>query len=96
MPGFDGKGPKGLGPLTGAGLGYCILSLSGSADGRVTGYAGLAGHSLEEAGREAPTLTGGQDRRAGAVSSGRPARPAGARPTRDRPPHRFKGSKRRL
>lgn len=27
MPGFDGTGPRGAGPLTGAGRGYCIGQL---------------------------------------------------------------------
>ena len=27
MPGFDGTGPKGLGPMTGRGQGYCIVSI---------------------------------------------------------------------
>lgn len=29
MPGFDGTGPRGQGPLTGGGRGYCAVSLSG-------------------------------------------------------------------
>ena len=28
MPGFDGTGPRGLGPMTGWGGGYCIVPLS--------------------------------------------------------------------
>jgi len=28
MPGFDGTGPAGLGPLTGRGMGYCAVELS--------------------------------------------------------------------
>jgi hypothetical protein len=28
MPGFDGTGPRGAGPLTGAGRGYCIGQLA--------------------------------------------------------------------
>jgi hypothetical protein len=27
MPGFDGTGPMGLGPLTGRGMGYCAVQL---------------------------------------------------------------------
>lgn len=27
MPGFDGTGPKGLGPFTGRGMGYCVINL---------------------------------------------------------------------
>lgn len=28
MPDFDGTGPRGEGPLTGCGRGYCIIPLS--------------------------------------------------------------------
>jgi len=28
MPGFDGTGPLGQGPMTGKGMGYCVLKLS--------------------------------------------------------------------
>jgi len=42
MPRFDGTGPKGGGPLTGRGEGYCVLELP--EHGRpVQGYAGLEG-----------------------------------------------------
>jgi hypothetical protein len=42
MPRFDGTGPKGNGPMTGRGEGYCILELPES--GRpARGYAGLEG-----------------------------------------------------
>ncbi|MGD2249253.1 MAG: DUF5320 domain-containing protein [Candidatus Methanofastidiosia archaeon] len=34
MPRFDGTGPRGRGPLTGRGMGYCVIPVSGS----VTGY----------------------------------------------------------
>lgn len=27
MPGFDGTGPRGQGPMTGRGMGYCIVKL---------------------------------------------------------------------
>jgi hypothetical protein len=30
MPGFDGTGPRGLGPLTGGGRGFCIMPLGRS------------------------------------------------------------------
>ena len=29
MPGFDGTGPRGSGPMTGGGRGYCVTPLSG-------------------------------------------------------------------
>jgi len=28
MPGFNGTGPRGMGPMTGRGMGYCIIPLS--------------------------------------------------------------------
>lgn len=28
MPGFNGTGPRGLGPMTGRGMGYCVLPYS--------------------------------------------------------------------
>ncbi|RPJ64087.1 MAG: hypothetical protein EHM12_00630 [Dehalococcoidia bacterium] len=28
MPGFDGTGPAGMGPMTGRGMGYCIIPLN--------------------------------------------------------------------
>ena len=28
MPGFNGTGPRGLGPMTGRGMGYCVIPLS--------------------------------------------------------------------
>jgi hypothetical protein len=31
MPGFDGTGPRGLGPMTGGGRGYCAVLLPGSS-----------------------------------------------------------------
>jgi hypothetical protein len=44
MPGFDGTGPRGEGPMTGRGEGYCALVLP-SPEGRsaLYGYAGLQG-----------------------------------------------------
>ena len=42
MPGFDGAGPQGQGPLTGRGEGYCAVRNPDS--GQVPyGYAGLQG-----------------------------------------------------
>ncbi len=29
MPGFDGTGPLGLGPMTGRGMGFCVLPMAG-------------------------------------------------------------------
>lgn len=44
MPGFDGTGPRGLGPMTGRGEGYCAFVLpKPGTQGIAYGYAGLAG-----------------------------------------------------
>jgi len=43
MPGFDGTGPQGEGPLTGRGLGYCVLRESGERPPRIEGWAGIDG-----------------------------------------------------
>ena len=57
MPGFDGTGPRGLGPMTGRGEGYCAVVLPSSrtagapfnyAQGRPYGYAGLAGVPVKQ------------------------------------------------
>ena len=44
MPRFDGTGPRGEGPMTGRGEGYCALVLPSREGGDVSyGYAGLQG-----------------------------------------------------
>jgi len=44
MPAFDGTGPRGLGPMTGRGEGYCALVLPSPGTTDVPyGYAGLSG-----------------------------------------------------
>lgn len=43
MPGFDGTGPQGKGPLTGRGLGYCMLRESGRNPAQIEGWAGMDG-----------------------------------------------------
>ena len=40
MPGFDGTGPMGLGPLTGRGMGYCAVPVGQSPVGFPTGTTG--------------------------------------------------------
>ncbi|MBN1956398.1 MAG: DUF5320 domain-containing protein [Anaerolineae bacterium] len=44
MPGFDGTGPRGAGPMTGRGEGYCAVVLPDSGQAPY-GYAGLQGAS---------------------------------------------------
>ena len=41
MPGFDGTGPRGMGPMTGGGRGMCVVNLSA---GTHDTPGGLAGH----------------------------------------------------
>jgi len=41
MPGFDGTGPLGQGPMTGRGLGFCVLTTSKENPGQVKGFVGL-------------------------------------------------------
>jgi hypothetical protein len=46
MPGFDGTGPRGRGPMTGGGRGFCVLKAPGKPDESVTGFAGLSGRPV--------------------------------------------------
>jgi hypothetical protein len=46
MPGFDGTGPRGEGPMTGRGEGYCALVLPSEAGSAPYGYAGLQGNPV--------------------------------------------------
>jgi len=41
MPGFDGTGPLGQGPMTGRGLGFCVLTSSEANPNETQGVAGL-------------------------------------------------------
>jgi len=43
MPGFDGTGPSGQGPMTGRSRGFCALRISEENPGKVKGFAGLQG-----------------------------------------------------
>jgi len=43
MPGHDGTGPKGIGPMTGRGGGYCLLKIPSTPDEPKTGFIGLSG-----------------------------------------------------
>ncbi len=43
MPNFDGTGPLGRGPLSGRGLGYCVLRELAQTPGRIEGWAGIDG-----------------------------------------------------
>jgi len=43
MPGFDGTGPSGQGPMTGRGQGFCVLTSSEENPGQVKGLLGIDG-----------------------------------------------------
>ena len=43
MPGFDGTGPLGRGPMSGRGRGFCVLRFPSGPGETVVGYAGRAG-----------------------------------------------------
>jgi len=42
MPGLDGTGPLGLGPMTGRGRGFCVLAEDKEGRG-ISGYVGARG-----------------------------------------------------
>ena len=46
MPGFDGTGPLGQGPMTGKGQGFCVLTSSKGNQSQVKGIAGLQGRPI--------------------------------------------------
>ena len=47
MARLDGTGPRGAGPLTGRGEGYCAVQLPDPGTGQAgTGFAGLAGRPV--------------------------------------------------
>jgi hypothetical protein len=46
MPGFDGTGPRGKGPMTGKAQGFCLLNIPDDAAEARTGFAGLAGEPV--------------------------------------------------
>ena len=43
MPGLDGTGPRGRGPITGKGRGFCILKVSGEPNEPLSGFVGRSG-----------------------------------------------------
>ena len=46
MPGFDGTGPRGKGPMTGKAQGYCLLNIPDDAAEAETGFAGWTGEPV--------------------------------------------------
>ena len=47
MPGFDGTGPQGRGPMTGLARGYCVLRESKDEPTHLQGFAGVQGTPVE-------------------------------------------------
>ena len=43
MPGHDGTGPRGQGPMTGKGLGFCMMKIPSAPGEPFMGCAGRAG-----------------------------------------------------
>ncbi|MBE3588911.1 MAG: DUF5320 domain-containing protein [Thermoanaerobacteraceae bacterium] len=60
MPGFDGSGPRGAGPMTGQGQGYCIVPLTPGAPRPVAAKPGPGGRWGRNACRK---VTGGLRRK---------------------------------
>ena len=46
MPGFDGTGPLGRGPVTGRGQGFCVLTTSKENPNQIRGFAGVDGKRI--------------------------------------------------
>ena len=66
MPGFDGTGPLGQGPMTGRAQGFCVLTSSKENPDQLEGLAGLQGrliskkvNSFENAGKELINMPAG-------------------------------------
>ena len=51
MPGFDGTGPTGKGPMTGNRSGSCMLTITDDRDEPIRGFAGEAGRPVSFGGR---------------------------------------------
>jgi len=47
MPGGDGTGPRGAGPITGRGNGCCILRIDEGNSNSISGFAGVDGKRVE-------------------------------------------------
>lgn len=47
MPGNDGTGPRGQGPMTGRGMGFCMLATDSEKPEGITGFAGIDGKSVK-------------------------------------------------
>jgi hypothetical protein len=47
MPGFDGTGPRGAGPMTGMARGYCMLRDAGGEQSHLEGFVGAQGMPVD-------------------------------------------------
>lgn len=65
MPGFDGTGPLGQGPMTGRGMGYCVLktpegnSIPPAFEQNVLAHRGQEAGAFRAAGKEVITMPAG-------------------------------------
>jgi hypothetical protein len=57
MPGFDGTGPQGHGPMTGRARGYCILRTANDESNRMQGFAGVQGTPIDAGSPEGQEAT---------------------------------------
>ena len=48
MPGFDGTGPLGKGPMTGRCKGFCVLTTSKENPNKTDGLVGIEGKPVRE------------------------------------------------
>ena len=48
MPGFDGTGPLGQGPMTGRGDGFCVLTISKESPGQIDGLVEIEGKPIQK------------------------------------------------
>ena len=56
MPGFDGTGPQGRGPMTGKGMGFCVLKEPKDKTGQVEGFVGIQGMPVSQYGQSYATV----------------------------------------
>ncbi len=54
MPGFDGTGPQGRGPMTGRGMGFCVLKGPKGKSGNAEGFVGIQGTPVSQYGYGLP------------------------------------------
>jgi hypothetical protein len=59
VPGFNGTGPQGRGPMTGKGMGFCVMKVPNDKQDQVEGFAGIQGMLVNQYGCAAPGITAG-------------------------------------